>query len=201
MPKINMKISSQTKKYLFIGIVLVALVFVVTQFNRNSEFRAAKKAFNEADYLRAAELFEVLGNYSDANLYASYCKALDVFEQGDFETALDMFEQLGTFQKAPKYCLYCEGMIAYQNSQYWDAASLFEQCGESILGHTAFLDNEIKAKMCYYTSGWILETTGDYERAIICYRLADDFDDAKMRLKECEDAIQSGGNTSAYGDY
>ena len=201
MPKINIKISPQMKKYLFIGIVLFALLFVVFRFNRNSEFRIAKKAYNEMDYVRAAELFDAMGTYSDSHLFASYCRALNIFEQGDYESSLEMFETLDNFQKAPKYSLYCEGMIAYQNSQYWEAASLFEQCGESILGHSAFLDNEVKAKMCYYTSGWILETSGDYTRAIICYRLADDFDDAKTRLKECEDALASGKNTSAYGDY
>jgi len=201
MPKFNIKFSPQMKKYVFIGVVLVALVFVVVQFNRNSEFRAAKKAFNEKDYIRAAELFETLGTYSDSDAYASYCRALDSFEKTDYETAQELFEQLGTFQKSAKYFLYSQGMIAYQNSQYWEAASLFEKCGESVLGHTAFLDNEEKAKMCYYTSGWILETTGDYERAIICYRLADDYDDAKTRLKECENALASGQKTEAYGIY
>lgn len=201
MPKLNIKISPQLKKYLFIGVVLIALIFVVVQFNRNSEFRTAKKAFNEKDYLRAAELFELLGTYSDSDAYAAYCRALDAFEKTDYEVAQELFEQLNTFQKSAKYLLYCRGMIAYQNSQYWEAASFFEKCGESVLGHTAFLDNVDKAKMCYYTSGWILETTGDYERAIICYRLADDYDDAKTRLKECESALQSGQNTAAYSGY
>ena len=201
MPKVNIKLSSQMKKYLFIGIVLIAVIFVVFRFNRSSDFRIAKKAYNEKDYVRAAELFDVLGTYSDSDSYAAYCRALSIFEQNDYETAVELFDKLGTFQKAPKYSLYCQGMIAYQNSQYWDAASLFEECGETVLGHSAFLDNELKAKMCYYTSGWILETTGDYTRAIICYRLADDYDDAQARLKECEDALQSGGNTSVYGEY
>ena len=137
MPKFNIKFSPQMKKYVFIGVVLVALVFVVVQFNRNSEFRAAKKAFNEKDYIRAAELFETLGTYSDSDAYASYCRALDSFEKTDYETAQELFEQLGTFQKSAKYFLYSQGMIAYQNSQYWEAASLFEKCGESVLGHTA----------------------------------------------------------------
>lgn len=201
MPKINIKFSSRMKKFLFIGIVLFALLFVVFRFNRNSEFRIAKKAYNEMDYVRAAELFDAMGTYSDSHLYAAYCRAMNTFMQGDFEAALELFESLDNFQKAPKYVLYCKGMISYQNSQYWEGASFFEQCGESLLGHTAFLDNEDKAKMCYYTSGWILETSGDYSRAIICYRLADDYDDAKTRLKECEEALASGGNTSAYGDY
>lgn len=198
MPKLNIKISSQMKRWLFIGIVLIALAFVLIQFNRNSEFRAAKKALNEKDYMRAAELFSTMGSYSDSDSYVIYCKALDAFEKSDFEMALEHFEQIKSFQKSSKYILYSQGMIAYQNSQYWEAASLFEKCGENILGHSSFLDNDTKAKMCYYTSGWILETTGDYARAVICYRLADDFDDAKTRLKECEAALQSGGDTAAY---
>lgn len=201
MPKLNIKVSPQMKKYLFIGIVLFAVIFVIFRFNRNSEFRVAKKAFNEKNYTHAAELFDAMGTYSDSHLYASYCRALNLFSEGDYESSLETFESLDKFQKASKYALYCQGMIAYQNSQYWEAASLFEKCGESVFGHSAFLDNEVKAKMCYYTSGWILETSGDYPRAIICYRLADDFDDAKTRLKECEAALASGGNTSAYGEY
>ncbi len=197
--KINLELSSRYKKWIFIGIVLIALIFVLVQFNRNSDFRAAKKAFNNEDYARAAELFSELGNFSDSDSYVIYCRALDAFSQEDYEAALDYFEQIETFQKSSKYILYTKGMIAYRNSQYWEAASLFEQCGKSILGHTTFLDNDTKAKMCYYTSGWILETTGDYERAITCYRLADDFDDAETRLKECEEAIknhtQNGDNT------
>ena len=198
MPKLNIKISPQVKKYLFIGAVLIAIAFVVIRFNRNSDFRIAKRAYNDKDYLRAAELFDGLGTYSESDSYAAYCRALACFEQGDYELALELFDQLETFQKAPKYSLYCQGMIAYQNSQYWDAASLFEACGETVFGNSAFLDNEVRAKMCYYISGWILETTGDYSRAIICYRMADDFEDAKTRLKECEMAIENGSNTSAY---
>lgn len=191
MAKTNTSNAAKTKKWIFIGVVLIALIFVVVQSSRNSEFRAAKKAFNNQEYTLAAELFAELGTFSDSDSYAIYCKALDAFTKEEYETALELFEQIETFQKSNKYILYTKGMIAYQNSQYWEAASLFEKCSESLLGHTAFLDNETKAKMCYYTSGWILETTGDYTRAITCYRLADDFDDAKTRLKECEDALQN----------
>ena len=201
MPKVNIKISPQIKKYLFIGVVLFAIIFVIFRFNRNSEFRLAKKTFNEGNYLQAAELFDAMGTYSDSHLYAAYCRALSTFEQEDYEMSLEMFEALDNFQKAPKYVLYCKGMIAYQNSQYWDAASLFEQCSESLFGHSSFLDSELQAKLCYYTSGWILETSGDYERAIICYRMVDDLYDAQTRLRECEEAIASGGNTSAYIEF
>lgn len=195
MAKINIKLSSQYKKWIFIGIVLIAFIFVLVQFNRNSEFRAAKKAFNDEEYAQAAELFSELGNFSDSASYVIYCRALEAFSKEDYETALDYFEEIETFQKSGKYILYTQGMIAYQNSQYWEAASLFEQCSKSLLGHTTFLDNDDKAKMCYYTSGWILETTGDYERAITCYKLADDFDDAETRLKECEEALKNHTHT------
>ena len=194
MPKITFQLSAQAKKWIFICAVVVALVFVLFRFNRNSEFRVAKKAFQAKDYEAAAELFSQLGTYSDSDSYVIYCNALIHFEQGDYDTALELFEQLQTFQKSAKYILYTKGMIAYQNSQYWEAASLFEKCGESVLGHAAFLDNEIKAKMCYYTSGWLLESAGDYERAIVCYGLADDFDDAATRLKECEEALRLQGS-------
>ena len=191
MAKLNIIVSSKIKKWIFIGLVLIALVFVVVQFSRNSEFRAAKKAFNNKDYAQAADLFTALGTFSDSDSYATYSRALDAFTHEEYDVALELFEQIDTFQKSSKYILYTRGMIAYQNSQYWEAASLFEQCSESVFGHASFLDNENKAKMCYYTSGWILETTGDYTRAITCYKLADDFDDAKTRLKECEEALKN----------
>jgi len=197
MAKINITISSKTKKWIFIGIVLIAVIFVIVQFSRNSEFRAAKRAFNNHEYAQAAELFGALGTFSESDSYATYSKALDAFTQGEFETALELFEQISTFQKSSKYILYTKGMIAYQNSQYWEAASLFEQCSDSVFGHTSFLDNEDKAKMCYYTCGWFLEATGDYARAITCYRLAGDFDDAKTRLKECEEAIKNLTSTDS----
>ena len=196
MAKTNVIISSNIKKWIFIGIVLIALIFVIVQFGRNSEFRNAKKAFNNEEYARAAELFAELGTFSDSDSYAIYCSALDAFAREEYETALELFEKVSTFQKSSKYILYTQGMIAYQNSQYWEAASLFEKCSESVFGHSSFLDNESKAKMCYYTSGVILETTGDYTRAITCYRLADDFDDAKTRLKECEEAIKNMNDVS-----
>ena len=191
MAQLNIQISAKAKKCIFIGIVLLCLVFVVVQFSRNSEFRAAKKALSDYDYVLAAQLFSELGTFSDSDSYVIYCNALDAFARTDYLTALELFEQISTFQKSSKYILYTKGMIAYQNSQYWEAASYFEKCSKSALGHSEFLDNLTKAKMCYYTSGWILETTGDYARAITCYRLADDFDDAKTRLKECEEAIKN----------
>ena len=190
MAQINVRISSKAKKYIFIGIVLLSIVFVTVQFSRNSDFRAAKKALNNHEYAHAAELFSELGTFSDSDSYMVYCLALDSFVHGDYQTALELFEQISTFQKSSKYILYTKGIIAYQNSQYWEAASYFESCSKSALGHSDFLDNMTKAKMCYYTSGWLLETTGDYARAITCYRLADDFDDAKTRLKECEEALK-----------
>lgn len=196
MAKTDIKMSSRYKKWVFIGIILIALCFVLIRSNRNSEFRAAKKAFNAEEYTQAAELFSALGTFSDSDSYVIYCHALDAFTREDYENALTHFEKIETFQKSAKYILYSQAMLAYENSQYWEAASLFEECGKSIFGHTEFLDNETKAKMCYYTSGWILETTGDYERAITCYRLADDFDDAETRLKECEEALNRNHNHS-----
>ena len=71
MAKINLNLSSQYKKWIFIGIVLIALIFVLVQFNRNSEFRAAKKAFNNEEYAQAAELFAALGNFSDSPSYVT----------------------------------------------------------------------------------------------------------------------------------
>lgn len=192
MTKINVKFSPQVKKWAFLVMVLIALIFVLTRFHRSSEFRMAKKAFNAKEYAYAAELFSQLGTYSDSDSYVNYCLALQSFEDGDYETAADIFEQLGSFQKSSKYLLYVKGMIAYQNSQFWEAASLFEECGESMFGRSTFLDNDIKAKMCYYTSGQILEANGDYARAITCYRLADDFEDAATRLKECEEFLNNG---------
>lgn len=196
MTKINVKLTPKAKKWVFIGIVIIALIFVATRFQRSSEFRVAKKAFNNGDYVQAAELFSELGTYSDSDFYVVYCQALTAFSEEDYETASELFASLGTFQKSSRYLLYTKGMIAYQNSQYWEAASLFEECGESMFGHSAFLDNEIKAKMCYYTCGKLLEMAGDFQRAITCYRLADDFEDAEVRLQECENALQNGGATS-----
>lgn len=194
MAQMNISISAKVKKCIFIGVILLSVSFVIVQFSRKSEFRAAKDALNDYDYARAAELFSELGTFSDSDSYVIYCNALDAFAQADYMTALELFEQISTFQKSSKYILYTKGMIAYQNSQYWEAASYFEKCSKSVLGHSEFLDNLTKAKMCYYTSGWILETTGDYARAITCYRLADDFDDAKTRLKECEEALKNMEN-------
>ncbi len=198
MPKINIKFTPRTKRWLFIGIIIFALVFVFFQFNRNSEFRFAKKAFDNQEYARAAELFSALGTYSDSDSYVDYCLALDAFQKEDYEVALERFEQQKNFQKTAKYILYTKGMISYQKSKYWEAATYFEECSKSLIGTAKFLDSREKAQTCYYTSGWILETRGDYERAIVCYRLADDYNDAKTRLKECEDALKSGGNTPAY---
>lgn len=193
------QIKTQTKKYIFIGLVAIALVFVLFQFRKGGEFRIAKKAFNSGNYAEAAELFSQLGTYSDSDRFVIYCKALDAFGQEDYEASLELFESLGTFQKSTKYALYTQGMIAYQNSQYWEAASLFIDSGDSLLGHADFLDNETKAQMCYYASGQILEATGDYTRAITCYRLAENYEDAPERLRECEEAMKNGGNIS--GDH
>lgn len=196
MPKINVKLTPRVaKKWGFIVLVLIVLLFVLIRFHRDSAFRVAKKAFNEQDYMYAAELFAELGTYSDSDSYVTYCHALQMFTEEDYESATTLFEQLGTFQKSSKYLLYTQAMIAYQNMEYWHAAELFEECGDTLFGHTEFLDSDMKARLCYFNTGTILEGSGDYARAIICYELAGDYEDAPERLVECEKML-AGANYS-----
>ena len=130
-------------------------------------------------------MFSELGTYSDSDSYVTYCHALQMFMDEDFESAVPLFEKLGTFQKSAKYLLYTQGMIAYQNMEYWHAAELFKECGDNLFGHTEFLDSDMMAKLCYFNTGTILEGSGDYARAIICYELAGNYADAFERLAEC----------------
>lgn len=187
MPKIDLKMTPKAiKKWIFIGVVLIVLLFVLFRSQRDTAFRIAKKAFNEQDYMHAAELFSELGAYSNSDSYVIFCQAMQLFTDGEYESALPLYEQLDTFERSNKYLIYSQAMIAYENMDYWRAAGLFEECGDNLFGHTDFLDSDLRAKLCYYNTGTILEASGDFTRAIICYRLADDFEDAQVRLTECQ---------------
>jgi len=195
MPKINVKLTPRAlKKWGFIALVLIVLAFVLIRSQRDSAFRVAKKAFNEHDYAYASELFAELGTYSDSDSYVIYCQALQKFVDEDFEGAAPLFEQLGTFQKSAKYLLYTQGMIAYQNMEYWHAAELFKECGDHLFGHTEFLNSDVMAKLCYFNTGTILEGSGDFARAIICYELAGNYEDASERLIECRKMLDGMNN-------
>lgn len=190
MSSAKIKLSPQVKRIIFIILVLLAGVFLFLQFQKGSEFRTAKRAFNDGKYDEAAVLFSKLGTYSESDQFVNYCYAMKDFEAGEFQSAQTKFEALNRFQKSDKYAYYCKGMLLSSSGNYWEAAQYFDKCQEGFLGTTAFLDSKLQSNRCYYTCGTLLFYAGDYANAAICFRHTPHYEDTDQLLAECEAAIK-----------
>lgn len=98
--------TKKIKKMLFIGSIVVVIVFAITLltstvikpfFNNNMAYYQAKQHLSKGDYDEAIELFNDLGNYKasmELSLEAQYKKANSLYNQGKYLEASKLFKQL-----------------------------------------------------------------------------------------------------------
>lgn len=163
------------KKWLIPAIIaaVVALALVVVLVIMPMvKYNTAVKAFEQGEYEAAAEQFEALGNYKDAQEQndtsekaIAYEEGAAAFAQGDYATAYDKFIQAGDYQDAADRAEkalaerdrenYEKGVALMAEGNYLEAADAFDAAGD-------FQDADLQV----YEAGKALCAQGSFDDVI-----------------------------------
>ena len=181
---------------------------VVTQM----EYEQGKMYFNQENYTKAAEHFELARNYEDAKKWLFYCQAIHSVAKNDvplatLDEAYAMFGLLAAhhFEQAEQWAIYCEGRIYELKKMKTDAADAYSRVlvDNSIDRYLALknkaallepvdtvrqrvnLDNILPNSEAYYQAGDDAWTLDQYAIAADYFCLAGNYEDARQRRCLC----------------
>ena len=160
-------------KRLLALLVLLALAFAVSGCGDPSvSYEKALELFGQGEFADAAEAFDKLGDYLQAETYALYSQGLTYYQQGSYTEAEPYFEQTQDFMYGAQRYQYCHAYALEEAGEYAEAAQWY----------TALGDYENAAAAAAYCTARAAQEQGDYETALIGYDEAEGYQDAEERL-------------------
>ena len=162
------KNSPKKKRNIIIGVlvalvVIYAIIFIAAK--PDIDYRTAKSCLANGEYDKAIELFENLGDYSNARekvKEATYAKASRLLEDGQYDSALAIFEGLGDFSDSKEQvseCTYQKAHQLYKAKEYTEAIDLFNTINE-------YKDTAAQITECYYAAACEKFAEGRYQEAL-----------------------------------
>lgn len=170
------------------AILIVGLIVLIPSYQYNK----ALDLYNNEEYLQAAEIFEKLDDYKDAQEYSKksknkydYNKAISLFEIKDYEGALPIFELLGDYKDAKKYYDECQKEVKYnqatllmENENYSEALEIFTQIEDV---HSSKENIQLCQKYIEYNTAEYAFEIGNYSLAAEMYKELADFEDSVQK--------------------
>ncbi len=151
-------------------------------------YENAFSLYEQGNYQEAAEKFEALGDFDDAEKKTEQCyffHAIALYDEEQYEEALEIFESLGDYDKAKEYAEYCiealneesieepvsaeagQAYLAISDDQYWvqywgdaeDGKSYMLAYGAEVAAING--NGSYTVSVTTDTNGFRLDTTGD----------------------------------------
>lgn len=86
-----------------------------------------KQLIEDGQYEEAAEMFEMLPGYEEADSYADYARILQTAYVGDYQDAIEMLKEMNGFLDSDLLSIYFEGRQAEIDLEYEKAMEVYEQ--------------------------------------------------------------------------
>ena len=161
------KSKGSIRNVIIMGVIALLFIFVIVYIaiRPNLDYRTAKSCLANGEYDRAIELFENLGDYSNARekvKEATYAKASRLLEDGQYDSALAIFEGLGDFSDSKEQvseCTYRKAHQLYKAKEYTEAIDLFNTINE-------YKDTAAQITECYYAAACEKFAEGRYQEAL-----------------------------------
>jgi len=170
------------KIILLIGIPLIIIILIVIYLfviSPKLKYDDAIKKYNNKDYKEAINMLEDLNGYKDSkeklnSIYFEY--GLQLIEEENFGAAARALEKTSTIGGKSKYLDYAKALSEMEFGNYLDAIQGLTDIGD-------FEKAPYYLKMAYYLYGESLVESKKYDEAIEQFILADDYEDAKDKIK------------------
>ncbi len=166
---------------------------VLGDWIRDIQYYYGKDLFLLEDYKNAKELFELQGDYKDAQIYVKCCDAMFLYEEGKIDEALAILEEQydGDYyiSSVIRMCKYKKAEALMEEEKYSEAIELYEDMGY-------YSDSEYRLE---YAWGKKYLADGEYEEAEYHFGLASTMIDVSEDLKECK--YQAGIKAMELGRY
>lgn len=143
---------------------------------KETYYAQAVSFFAEKKYREAAEIFQKVKGYADADAKIEECASLSM-KSGEYDIAAGIFKDLSGVDMKQKYN-YCLGMSAYAEKKYEEALEHFKEAGE-------LFDSGNKKNECNYLLGKQL-IKSNYAKAKNYFQQAGTYSDAKKMITACD---------------
>ena len=161
------KSKGSIRNVIIMGVIALLFIFVIVYIaiRPNLDYHTAKSCLANGEYDKAIELFENLGDYSNARekvKEATYAKASRLLEDGQYDSALAIFEGLGDFSDSKEQvseCTYRKAHQLYKAKEYTEAINLFNTINE-------YKDTAAQITECYYAAACEKFAEGRYQEAL-----------------------------------
>lgn len=144
-------------------------------------YKRAVQTFADGEYEEAAERFERLGDYEQAQTYAAYARGLSYYERGEYVEAEPYFEPVQDFMYGRDRYNYCHAYVLETQGAFAEAAALY-----AALAEQPYEDAAVHAAYC---EGRAAEQAHDYETALYRYEDAGSYADAPALLENLQSQV------------
>lgn len=117
-------------KLAFALICILALLLTGCQSSDERKYSQAQKLMSKGEYDAAAEIFQEIQGYEDANQFSMYAKALSYAERGEYDIALQALETLGDFRDSNQQKIYYEARSYADIGDYYSLSQAKETYGQ-----------------------------------------------------------------------
>ena len=157
-----------------LALLLLSAVFGLSACSQNhsADYEKAIDLFSKGDYAEAAQTFEKLGDYAQAQTYAAYSQGLVFYDQGQYSAAEPYFAKARGFMYGEQRYQFCHAVALEENGSYAEAAKAFEALG----------DFENASLHYQYCRACAAEINKDYSTALFAFEAAIPLNDAEDRL-------------------
>ena len=174
------KIMRKILTILVVWMIVCAMQSSALAAGMEDAYNNALELLSQGKYAEAAQAFDNMFGYEDANLYSTYAKALNAGESGDYGLAYQAFEMLGDFRDCAYQKRYYEARQYESYGDFWslDQAkaiygelTLFRDCAQRIEDIDAQKRDE-------YDEALIIGRQGAYAEAAVAFGSMNGFEDA-----------------------
>lgn len=152
-----------------------------------------KQLYHNGEYDRSAEVFDSMGEFSDAAARAHearYAAATVQLKDGNYADAKERFAALGGYADSAtmiRECDYQSASAIYRNADYAAALDAFTTNKSN-----GYKDADTLMNECRYQLGAASMNDGDYKTAVEYFAAAGAYGDSREQAEECRRLISLG---------
>ena len=115
-----------------IAVLLLSLLLCLSgcMQDRSRAYEKAVGLFADGEYAEAAQAFERLPGYAQADTYAAYARGLVLYDQGQYVQAEPYFEKTQDFMYGQERYRYCRAWRLMGEGAFGEACDGFRALGE-----------------------------------------------------------------------